>query len=118
KGLLQDAARFYDLTEYRGTIAAASIVLEQRLRDALATRPPERLARMPLSQLLAQARQRKFLTNVLAARLGEVVNLRNRAVHQVAEPTGEDARFVLDTVREALEALPERPQRQLDDAST
>jgi hypothetical protein len=105
---LEEAARLFDLAQYRGAIAAGAVVLEQRLRDALSTRPPERIARMSLGQMLSIARQRKLVKSALAARLGEAVALRNRAIHEVAEPSKEEAQFVLDAIREALDVLPER----------
>lgn len=105
---LEEAALLFDLAQYRGAIAAGAVVLEQRLRDALATRPPERIARMSLGQMLSVARRRKLVKSALAARLGEVVALRNRAVHEVAEPTKEQAQVVLDAIREVLDVLPER----------
>lgn len=105
---LEEAARLFDLAQYRGAIAAGAVVLEQKLRDALAARPPERFARMSLGQILAVAGQRKLVKGALSMRLGEVVALRNRAVHGVEEPTKQEARFVLDAISDTLEVLPER----------
>jgi SIR2-like domain len=105
---LQEAARLFDLAHYRGAIAAGAVVLEQRLREALAQRPPEKFARMSLGQMLRVAQQRRIVKGSLAARLAEVVTLRNRAVHEVAEPTKEEAQFVLDAIREVLDVLPEQ----------
>jgi nucleoside 2-deoxyribosyltransferase len=104
---LEEAARLFDLAQYRGAIAAGAVVLEQRLREALAQRPPERFARMSLGQLVHIARQRRIVKASLAARLAEVVALRNRAVHEVPEPTKEEAQFVVNTIREVLDALPQ-----------
>jgi hypothetical protein len=84
------------------------VVLEQQLREALAQRPPEKLTRMSSGQMLHVARQRRIVKASLAARLAEVVTLRNRAVHEVAEPTKEEAPFVLNTIREVLDALPQQ----------
>jgi hypothetical protein len=105
---LEEAARLFDVAQYRGAIAAGAVVLEQRLRDALAARPPERIARMSLGQMLSVARKRKLVKSALAGRLGEVVALRNRAIHELADPTKEEAKFVLDAIREILDVLPER----------
>ena len=105
---LEEAARLFDLAQYRGAVAAGAVVLEQRLRDALATRSLEGTARMSLGQMLSVAQQKKLIKSALATRLRLVVDLRNRAVHEVAEPTKQDAQFVLDAIREALDILPER----------
>jgi hypothetical protein len=103
---LGEAARLFDLAQYRGAIAAGAVVLEQRLREALAQRYPERLGRASLGQMLKLARQRKIVKGELATRLTEVVHLRNRAVHEVEEPTREEAQFVLAAIREILDVLP------------
>jgi len=105
---LEEAVRLFDMAQYRGAIAAGAVVLEQRLRDALAARPPEHIARMSLGQMLSVARQRKLVQSALAVKLREVVALRNRAVHEVGEPTKKDAQFVLDAIREILDVLSER----------
>lgn len=104
---LDEAARLFDLGQYRGTIAAAAVVLEQKLRQLLSKRPPEKLARMALGQMLRTARKRRVLQGAVGDRLGELVTLRNRAVHEIEEPTREQAQFVLTTLREFLELLPD-----------
>jgi len=108
---LEEAACLFDLAQYRGAIAAGGVVLEQRLRDALATYPAEPVTRMSLGQMLSVAQIRKLVKSELMAKLREVVALRNRAVHEIAEPTKKDAQFVLEAVREVLDVLPERGGR-------
>jgi len=103
---LDEAARLFDSAEYRGAIAVSSVVLEQVLGEALAPRPPERVARPSLGQMLSAARQRKLLKSTLVARLSDAIALRNRAVHEASEPTRAQAQYVLDAVRELLDALP------------
>jgi hypothetical protein len=104
---LAEAERLLNLRQYRGAIAAASVVLEQRLRQLLGKRQPQkRLERMTLGQLASAATNRRQL-GALSGRLVEVIELRNRAVHEVDEPTREQAEFVVETVREIIATLPE-----------
>jgi len=54
--------------------------------------------------------QRRIVTRSLASRLAEVVRWRNKAVHEVEEPTKKAAHFVLATIHEALDSLPTAPE--------
>jgi hypothetical protein len=108
---LQEAIRLLELKQYRGAIAAGAVVLEQRLREAIAQRPPEKFARMGLGQMLRVAVRRKLVDPILAAQLADVVSIRNRAVHDLTELTEGEAQFVLDVVSEVLNALPQQQTR-------
>jgi SIR2-like domain len=105
---LEEAIRLFDLKQYRGAIAAGAVVLEQRLREALAQRPPEKFARMGLGQMLRLAARRKVVAPALAAQLADVVAIRNRAVHDLTELTEGEAKFVVDTIRQVLDVLPQQ----------
>lgn len=105
---LQEAVSLLALGQYRGAIAAGAVVLEQRLYDALSALVSKGEKFTTLGQLLSLASQHNVIQNTLAAKLEKVVNLRNHAVHHSKkELSKEDAKFVLDTVREILEVLPE-----------
>ena len=105
-GLLEEATRLLGQEQYRSAIAAAAVVLEQKLREFLARRPPKDLGRMSLGQMASTARKRNPLKGDLGGRLAEVVQLRNKAVHDVAERSRDEAEFVLKVVTELLELLP------------
>lgn len=109
KGGLEKSSQFLSTAQYRSAIASAAVVLEQRLRDALLRRAPEkygRFGRMSLGQMVGAATKRKLLKRDLGSHLYEVVKIRNRAVHEVKEPEHTEAEFVLTVVRQVLEALP------------
>jgi hypothetical protein len=104
-GRLAEAVRLFDLGEYRGAIAASAVVLEQTFGRVIGTRSSGKL-RMSLGRLSNLARRRLSLQPDTAARLNEVIKLRNRAVHDADEPTRDQAQLVLSTTREILELLP------------
>jgi hypothetical protein len=106
-GRLEVAARRFDMGEYGEAIATCIIVLDQRLREALAAGSPEDLSRMTLGRLLDLACTRELVKEPLATRLRHVVALRNQAMHGKWERlTKKDAQLVLDAVREVLAVLP------------
>jgi HEPN domain-containing protein len=100
---LEEAARLFELGQYRATIAAASVVLEHKLRQLLSKRIPGDSSRMGLGQLLKATQRPRLLTESLRKALTEVVSLRNRAVHSLDQPTRKDAQFVLTNVRRVLD---------------
>jgi nucleoside 2-deoxyribosyltransferase len=100
---MEEAARLFDMKQYRGAIAASAIVLEQKLRSLLAKRSPERLARMTMNQMLDELKKRRALKATHIAQLQRVVNLRNHAVHEMEELSRQDAQFVLSAIRKFLE---------------
>jgi len=100
---LEEAARLFELGQFRATIAAASVVLEHKLRQLLSKRLPEDSSRMGLGQLLQSARRARLLTPSLHKVLAEVVKLRNEAVHSPKQPTRKDAQFVLTNVQRLLD---------------
>ena len=79
----------------RAARGAAAVVLEQNLREFLSKRPPKNLARMTLGRMATTAGRRNLLKGDLGGRLIEAVQIRNKAVHEVVEPTREETEFVL-----------------------
>jgi HEPN domain-containing protein len=102
---LAKAERLTEHGEYSGAIAAAAVVLEQHLREALSKRPPKDLRRMTLGQLVERITRGGKLGLDLASRLADVVGIRNRAVHEVEERSRQEAEFVLRTVNEVVALL-------------
>jgi len=102
---LKEAVRLLELGQYRATIAAASVVLEHKLRQLVALRAPEEAARFGMGQLLKAARRRRLLTAEMERVLQKVVQIRNRAVHDLDQPVKKDAQVVLTSVRRALDEL-------------
>jgi nucleoside 2-deoxyribosyltransferase len=100
---LEEAARLFDMKQYRGAIAASAVVLEQKLRSMLEGRPSERLARMTLGKMLSELKKLGSVKAPEHEQLSDVVALRNRAVHELTEPSRQEAEFVLSAVREFVE---------------
>jgi hypothetical protein len=98
EGGLDRATRLLEAAQYRGAIATAAVVLEQEMRKLLGLGLVAKLSRMSLGDMLKVASQRKVVDEGLASQLLEAVRLRNRAVHEVREPTRDEAEFVLDVV--------------------
>jgi hypothetical protein len=103
---LDRAAHQLELAQNRGAIITSVIIFEMRLKSVVDTDSPDYSDQMSLAQMLYNARERRLLNEVLYARLRKVLDIRNRAAHEVADPTDKDARFVLDTIKDALDALP------------
>ena len=101
---LEEAARLFELGQYRATIAAASVVLEHKLRQLLAKRIPGDFESYGAgSTIEGRPCVGGVLTESLRKALTEVVSLRNRAVHSLDQPTRKDAQFVLTNVRRVLD---------------
>ncbi len=108
KDRLDAATRLYEIGQHRGSIAAAAVVLEHKLRNMLGKYPPEKFSRMSLGQMLNTAKKRRRIKGLLGKNLSEVVRLRNRAVHEVEEPSQEDAQIVLNSVSEFFNLFPDK----------
>ena len=107
QGRFEEAMRLFNIGLYRGAIAASAVVLEQRLRQALMKSAPKN-RRMSLKQLVEEAQRREIIDVKLAAQLNEAVLLRNHAVHEIVGPNKKQAEFVLSTIRQVIDALPEQ----------
>jgi hypothetical protein len=103
---LAAATQQFDLAQYRGAIAASAVVLEHALRQLLAQHGMENSSRVSMGQILQVATKRRLLPAHLVAQLREVMKIRNRAVHEIDEPTRDQAAFVIATIREIMESLP------------
>ena len=105
---LTAAGIHFELAQYRASIAASSVVLEHTLRQALMRRDIQNTPRMSLGQILQTTVRHKILSAEVANDLRKVLSLRNRAVHEIDEPTKDQAQFVLSTVRMTMELLPKQ----------
>jgi len=108
KERLEKSAILFDQGLYRASISAATIVLEHTLRRNLNIQPHSGRP-LSLGALARMAQKLYTIEGESAKRFDKVVQIRNRAVHDVMEPTREDAKFVLSTVRELVEKLPHPP---------
>lgn len=102
---IPEAARLFDMGLYRASIASSAVALEQRLRSMLANHRTKIV--MPTFSIKHMAEalrglEDKITTSQLAA-LSKVAALRNRAMHDPAQPTKTDAEFVLETVQSFLD---------------
>jgi hypothetical protein len=100
---LEEAGRLFEIGAYRSAIAASAVVLEHRLREAVGGRVGGR--HVSLRELLKTAQQKRIVNKRLSLQLAEVITLRNRAVHEIGEPTKEQAELVLATIRDAIATL-------------
>jgi hypothetical protein len=91
---------------YQSAIAAAGVVLEQRLICLLETRSVKGADRMSIGQMLRLMKEQKLMSAARLSRLLKVAELRNRSVHARPEPgpTRADTEFVLANVRQFLES--------------
>ena len=103
---LQIAADLLEIKQYRSAIAASAVVLEHTLRQLLERRGTDNSARMSMGQILQKVAHQKLLDQNSISRLREAIIIRNLAVHGMEEPTQDQARFVLSTIRDVLTKLP------------
>lgn len=108
---LAEADRLFQRGEYRGAIAAAVVVLEQHLRDALEDKTG-RAERMAISRLVTELNRQKRLPPEGTNDLSRVIVIRNAAIHSVASPPREDAEFVLNVARGFLRPIGEDAVQQ------
>lgn len=102
---LRTATELFSLGQYRGAIAASAVVLEHTLRQLLANQGLDNSARMSMGQILHAVARTKLLDQPAIARLREVLMLRNRAVHEIDEPSRDQAEVVISAIREVLDRL-------------
>jgi hypothetical protein len=103
-GSLARATQLFEIGMYPGAIAAAAVVLEQRLICLLQARQVAGTDRMSISQMVRIMKERKFVSSPRLAKLLKVADLRNKSVHARPgpEPSQKDAQFVLEQVQEFL----------------
>jgi hypothetical protein len=85
------------------------VLLEETLRRLLGDAPSAGSERPTLAQLMGDARRRKLVASRLADRLSQCARIRNRALHELPEPTRADAEHVLAGVRALLAAVDRAP---------
>lgn len=102
---LAEARELFKAKNYRGAIAAASVVLEHELRALLINRSVRGVERMGLGQLVREASDHRLLSNEMHARMRKVVGIRNAAVHDVTEPGRPGATSVLAVARDFLKSI-------------
>jgi len=102
---LRTATELFTLKQYRGAIAASAVVLEHTLRQLLSKEGIDNSARISMGQILHAVARKKLLKPSDIAQLREVMALRNRAVHEIDEPSREQAEFVITVIRNVLGGL-------------
>ncbi len=103
-GSLVRATQQFEIGAYPGAIAAAAVVLEQRLICLLQVRQITRTDRMSIGQMLRIMKDHKLVSSPRLAKLLRVADLRNQSVHARLGPgpTQKDAQFVLEQVQDFL----------------
>jgi hypothetical protein len=104
---VQDATNLFNDGKYRGAIAASAVALEHRMRQMLASFSSADLRSMSLGQMLEALQKHKILHEELSGRLRGLIVLRDRAIHEVEEPTKEQAQFALSAIGELMTELPD-----------
>ena len=105
---LGEAERLVDAGLYRAAAAVLGILLEYALRRVLdRSANVHCLAQPERPRGLGQSLDALASANLIAdgdiAQLREAINIRNRAVHQLEEPSADDARLALRVVREFIQ---------------
>jgi hypothetical protein len=103
-GSLARATQLFEIGAYPGAIAAAAVVLEQRLICLLQARQITRTERMSIGQMLRIMKHHKLVSQSRLAKLLKVADLRNHSVHAQSGPgpIQKDAQFVLEQVQSFL----------------
>jgi hypothetical protein len=99
---LTESRALFKSKQYRGAIAAAAVVLENELRGLLVGRP---VRGIELGQMLREAGRRRLVSPPMHSKLREVVEIRNQAVHHLAEPDRAAAATVIEVVRDFLRTV-------------
>jgi hypothetical protein len=103
-GSLARATQLFEIGMYPGAIAAAAVVMEQRLICLLQARQITGIDRMSIGQMLRIMKEHKLVSSPRLAKLLRVADLRNQSVHARSgpEPSQKDAQFVLEQVQDFL----------------
>ncbi len=94
-----EAERLLGAGAFRASIAITSVVLEHLLIGLLDKHGLERRPRMSIGQMIKLLRQHNLLDVRMTASLLDSTNIRNRAVHNLAEPSAEDAHFIFSATK-------------------
>jgi hypothetical protein len=105
-GSLARAVQLFEMKMYQSAIAAAGVVLEQRLNCLLKANSIKGGDRMSLGQMLRLMKDQELISASKAAKLLKVADLRNKSVHARPEPAPgrADAEFVLRNLRQFLDS--------------
>jgi hypothetical protein len=102
---LDEAQRLIASGTYRAAVAILGVLLEHSLRRLLEKYTDDVRKQVSTGRLFGLGQTVSFLTKheIInfedGAKLQECVAIRNKAVHDLKEPTVTDARFVLETIR-------------------
>lgn len=88
---------------YRAAIAMLGVILEQSLRSLIMMHVPKQLSPAGLGKMLRILDQVNIITAHDREMLQQVIQIRNRAVHELTEPSEADAQFVLSAVRDFIQ---------------
>ena len=104
---LDEAERLVEAGMYRAAAAVLGILLEYSLRRVLDRHANSHCLTQPemprgLSESLEILASANLVADKDAAQLREAINIRNRAVHQLEEPSADEARLALRVVREFI----------------
>ncbi|HST59983.1 MAG TPA: SIR2 family protein [Longimicrobium sp.] len=99
---MDEMSRLIDAGSYRAAVAMLGVLLEHEMRSLLERKPvasPVIIRYRGLGQTLKVLMEGGLIDPDDVQSLRKVVEIRNRAVHSLEEPSAADAFFVLDTVR-------------------
>lgn len=100
---LDEAQQMIGSGMYRAAIAVLGVILEQSLRSLLMIHIPKQLSPAGLGKMLRIVDQVNIINAHDREMLQQAIQIRNRAVHELAEPSAADAQFVLSVVRDFIQ---------------
>jgi hypothetical protein len=113
EGLMKIAERQIDSAAYRAGVASLGIVVEQTLRRLLVASLPSdpaspsmSIGRTSIEDLTIQLQAAGHLSDTELTSLQRFVEIRNKAVHQMEEPTQDEALAARAIVRDLLQNYP------------
>lgn len=102
---LDDAQSLIDNGLYRAAVASMGVILEHALRQAM--RAADIMSYRPSSsnQMAEGLLNVNKIDNSLRAEIGRFTGIRDRAVHELEEPSGDEARMALQLLKNILQVL-------------
>lgn len=103
---LDEAQSLIENGLYRAAVASMGVILEHALRHRLPTVGFIRPMKMASTAQMADAlRDAGVINNELKMEIKQFTDIRNRAVHELEEPSADNARLALQLLKHILQAL-------------
>lgn len=103
KDLFNEILNLIETGMYRAAVAMLGVLLEHSFRALIYGHDSGQYKGYSLRKGLSKLIELKIIDSEEESILKECIMLRNRAVHELEEPTGEDAQFMLNIVQKFVE---------------